>query len=194
MELKKIKIVTKPLIMKNIITFITLLVFYTSCSAQQTIVDISNRENWTTNTYLKDTNNHFNDVLGTWKWENGNNSFEIVFTKITNYSYDGINMSTDFIIGRYKYIENGNLIADILNNTNYTPLDFEATLFFNSPTEYGFIVHDVVSNKTKKGKFIISSSGLDTTATYNIQNTEGLKFNQTNTEFSLPTELTLIKQ
>lgn len=194
MELKKREIVTKPLIMKNIITLITLLVFYSSCSAQQTIVDISNKENWTTNTYLKDINNHFNDVLGSWKWENGNNSFEIVFTKITNYNYEGINMSADFILGKYKYIENGIEIANTLNNTDDTPLDFYSTLMFNSPTEYVIIIDDIVSNKVKKGKFFISSSGLDTIATFNLQNTEGLKFNQTNIEFSLPTELTLIKQ
>ncbi len=180
--------------MKNIITLITVLVFYTSCSAQQTIVDVSNKENWTTNTYLKDTNNHFNDILGTWKWENGNSSFEIVFTKITNYNYEGINMSADFILGKYKYIENGIEIANTLNNTDDTPLDFYSTLMFNSPHEYLLIIDDIVSNKVKKGKFVISSSGLDTTATYNIQNTEGLKFNHTNIEFSLPTELTLIKQ
>ena len=70
--------------MKNSISLITLLVFCISCSAQHTIVDVSNKIDWTTNTYLKDTNNHFEDVLGTWKWEEGNSSFEIEFTKITN--------------------------------------------------------------------------------------------------------------
>ena len=89
--------------MKNSISLITLLVFCISCSAQHTIVDVSNKIDWTTNTYLKDTNNHFEDVLGTWKWEEGNSSFEIEFTKITNYNYEGINMAIDFILARYKY-------------------------------------------------------------------------------------------
>jgi len=88
--------------LKNSISLITLLVFFISCSTKHTIVDVSNKIDWTTNTYLKDTNNHFEDVLGTWKWEEGNSSFEIEFTKITNYHYEGINMAIDFILARYK--------------------------------------------------------------------------------------------
>jgi len=180
--------------LKNSISLITLLVFCISCSTKHTIVDVSNKIDWTTNTYLKDTNNHFEDVLGTWKWEEGNSSFEIEFTKITNYNYDGINMAIDFILGRYKYIEDGVVVADILNNNSYTPLDFRATLVFDNPTEYTFIINDVVSDKTKKGQFKLSSNGLDTIATYSLRNLEGMYVNQSNIEFSLPTQLTLIKQ
>ena len=179
--------------MKNSISLITLLVFCISCSAQHTIVDVSNRINWTNNTYLKDTNNHFEDVLGTWKWEEGNSSFEFEFTKITNYNYEGINMAIDFILARYKYIKDGVLVADILNNI-YDPLNFKATLVFDNPTEYIFIINDVVSDKTKKGQFKLNSNGLDTIATYSLRNLEGMYVNQSNIEFSLPTQLTLVKK
>lgn len=179
--------------MKNSISLITLLVFCISCSAQHTIVDVSNKIDWTTNTYLKDTNNHFEDVLGTWKWEEGNSSFEFEFTKITNYNYEGINMAIDFILARYKYIKDGVLVADILNNT-YNPLNFKATLIFVNPTEYTLIINDVVSDKTKKGEFKLSSNGLDTIAKFGLRNLEGTETYPTNIEFSLPTQLTLIKQ
>ena len=179
--------------MKNSISLITLLVFCISCSAQHTIVDVSNKIDWTTNTYLKDTNNHFEEVLGTWKWEEGNSSFEIEFTKITNYNYEGINMAIDFILARYKYVKDGFLVADILNNIYY-PLNFKATLVFDNPTEYIFIINDVVSDKTKKGQFKLNSNGLDTIATYSLRNLEGMYVNQSNIEFSLPTQLTLVKK
>tara|TARA_R110002020_G_scaffold179365_1_gene372712 strand:- start:128084 stop:128623 length:540 start_codon:yes stop_codon:yes gene_type:complete len=179
--------------LKNSISLITLLVFCICCSAQHTIVDVSNKIDWTTNTYLKDTNNHFEDVLGTWKWEEGNSSFEIEFTKITNYNYEGINMAIDFILARYKYVKDGFLVADILNNI-YDPLNFKATLVFDNPTEYIFIINDVVSDKTKKGQFKLSSNGLDTIATYSLRNLEGMYVNQSNIEFSLPTQLTLVKK
>jgi hypothetical protein len=182
------------IIMKNVLTLITLLVFYISCSAQHTIVDVSNKIDWTTNTYLKDTNNHFEDVLGNWKWEEGNSSFEIEFTKITNYNYEGINMAIDFILGRYKYIEDGVVVSDISNNNSYTPLDFRATLVFVNPTEYTFIIHDDVSDKTKKGPFTLSTNGLETIATFSLRDPEGTVTYPTNIEFSLPTQLTLIKQ
>ena len=179
--------------MKNVLTLITLLVFCISCSTKHTIVDVSNRINWTNNTYLKDTNNHFEDVLGTWKWEEGNSSFEFEFTKITNYNYEGINMAIDFILARYKYVKDGVLVADILNNI-YDPLNFKATLVFDNPTEYIFIINDVVSDKTKKGQFKLNSNGLDTIATYSLRNLEGMYVNQSNIEFSLPTQLTLVKK
>jgi hypothetical protein len=166
---------------------------FLNCKAQQTIVDVSNKMDWTTNTYLKDTNNHFNDVLGTWRWENGNNSsFEVIFTKITNYQYEGINMSEDCILGRYKYIENGIEIANTMGNISDTPLDFDLTLVYFTPIKYEMIIQDVVSNKVMKGFFILSNS--NTTATYSLKNTQGMKVNQSNLPFSLPTSLTLTKQ
>ncbi len=63
-----------------------------------------------------------------------------------------------------------------------------------NPTEYTLIINDVVSDKTKKGEFKLSSNGLDTIATFGLRNLEGTETYPTNIEFSLPTQLTLIKQ
>jgi hypothetical protein len=177
--------------MKNLIILITICSFLI-CKAQQTIVDVSNKIDWTTNTYLKDTNNHFNDVLGTWKWEAGNTFFEITFVKLTQFQYPNINMSADFMLGKYKYVLNGSEIANTLNANDDSPLRFYATLIFHSTNKYGIILKDVVSNKVMKGLFILSNS--NSTATYSLENTQGMKVYQSNLDFSLPTSLTLTKQ
>ena len=64
-------------------------------------------------TYYKDLNNDLNKFEGTWKWENGNNSFTIVLEKKLQVYDDTSNFYEDMLIGEYKYVENG---VEIVNS------------------------------------------------------------------------------
>jgi hypothetical protein len=90
--------------------FITYIIFLLvlNCKAQN-IVPIFNDtgvdlpEN---NAYLKDVDNDYNPYVGTWKWENGNNSLTIIFNKLEQYT-SGDGDYSDLLVGEYQYIENG---------------------------------------------------------------------------------------
>ena len=180
--------------MKTFVTILSLIILSTySCKAQR-VVDVSNAQNWLSGTslssYLKDTQNRFDEVIGTWKWEQGNSSFEIEFIKITKHQLNN-KLSTDLALGRYKYIENGVTVVDLLN-TPINPDDFWADLIYMNENEYHLILEDTISQKTEEGTFILSNN--DTTATFVLKNTRGMKLSATNLDFSLPTELILTKQ
>ena len=64
-------------------------------------------------TYYKDLNNDLNKFEGTWKWENGNNSFTIVLEKKEQILFSRSNQYNDLLIGEYKYVENG---VEIVNS------------------------------------------------------------------------------
>lgn len=166
-----------------------------SCTTQESVIDVSDKSEWMSgsksfNKYLKDKNNMFQNVLGTWKWQQGNSYFEITFNKITKYHFGDTKLYADFIVGKYRYVENGVTIADITNNT-YNPSNCLAFLTFVSQDEYIIDIKDINSNKKKVGPFILNSN--ITEATFTLENTHGMKI-ENNINFSLPTQLTLIKQ
>ena len=97
--------------MKNTLIIILILFSFFSCKAQQNIVPIFQQEGQTVgytylNDYFKDVDNDFDPYVGRWKWENGNNSLEIIFTKRINRT-NSYGNSFDELVGEYKYRENG---------------------------------------------------------------------------------------
>ncbi|KAB1229800.1 DUF6705 family protein [Chryseobacterium viscerum] len=99
--------------MKNIFLII-LLNISVSCMAQiyplRTFTDIPE------NAYEKDTNNEFKDYVGIWKGTWNNKTIFLTFKKITN-QYDNVfKYYRDYLIVKFKVIDNnGNILFD---NTN----------------------------------------------------------------------------
>lgn len=101
--------------MKHLFIIITAILSI-SCKAQTIVpLNTSSLDVPDSNYYRKDLNNELNKFIGTWKYENGNTSFTIVFTKkekvkITDYY-------KDFISGNYIYIVDG---VEIINTFTMT--------------------------------------------------------------------------
>ncbi len=143
------------------------------------------------NYYIKDTNNHHDDIVGTWFWESGETSFELVLEEFEMDS-DFLQPTTfvDRVFGRYSYIVDGSVISQI-NSIAGLP-NFKVALIFDTPTKYNVIIHDVVSERSKVGEFILTSSN---SATLNLWDSNGIKINHGNgQDFALPTNLVLTKQ
>lgn len=109
--------------MKNLILLLTTILFnqfiYSQCN---TIVDIDDVDHVAqTGYYYKDTHNTFNQFEGHYIYSNGSTTFEIVLEKIEMTPY-GDRYCKDMLIGAYKYIKDGVLIYDKLNdlNNNYS--------------------------------------------------------------------------
>ena len=93
--------------MKNLILFSLLIVSLYSCKAQTTIYNLGTYDiNETENTYIKDVDNHHDAIVGTWKWEDGTNSFEITLQEFEMQNYPSTSTEYyDRIFGKYKYIQ-----------------------------------------------------------------------------------------
>jgi len=111
--------------MKNILYIVCIIFAILNSNAQTPIIPIENQilDDYedVNNSYLKDVNNKFNPFFGEWKWEEGNSSFTIVFSKIE--MVYGIDIYEDALIGKYKFIKDGVTIYDFLNIT-VTPNTF----------------------------------------------------------------------
>ncbi len=164
-----------------------------SCKAQ-TIYDVStppevrtNRSNY----YMKDINNHNDAFVGVWRWEDGANSFEITLQEFEMYS-DPIspNIYRDAIYGKYTYIENNVVISQTTSIGTF--VDSKLYLVYKSPTIYSVVINDVVSNDYKGGTFTLLNAN---TAVLELKDVPGIRLdNQTNGEFSLPTNVIMVKQ
>lgn len=120
-------------IMKNIITFICLVIF-TSCIGQtvslETMAQCNQFENCPTATYVKDINNSLNKYVGTWKGSLDGKSYEFNFIKKENI---GDVRKWDKLIGRLKIINsNGTVEYDNFNKldteTRFTGFNFQKDL------------------------------------------------------------------
>lgn len=108
-------------IMKKILLFV-LFAGLISCKAQtyplRTFSQIPE------NAYLKDTNNELNLYQGTWKGNWNNKTLYITFKKITNKYNSNLKYYKDFLIGRFKVVDNnGKILFD-----NTTILDDKAKI------------------------------------------------------------------
>ena len=180
--------------MKKLILFTTVFVVMLSCSAQSIVYDItaSPEQIVGDNYYIKDVNNQFSSVVGTWKWQDGISYFEITLQKFEMESYSSSSTKYyDHIYGKYKYVENGVVIAEV-SQINPFP-NFKLVFSFDTPTKYIIGINDVVSGKNKKGYFIIISPN---TATLELKDIEGVNIGGYNSiiPFSLPISVTLTKQ
>lgn len=176
---------------KNLIALIIL--FFYACKAQTIYgFDVEPEDMNRDNYYVKDINNEHDAIVGTWRWESGNTSFEITLQEFEMYNYpDNSNRYRDAIFGKYKYIENGNVVAE---TTTIEPLpNFSLGFNYFTSTLYNVVIKDVVSLKSMVGEFEIIS---ENTATLNLSRSEGVKLNHpgnNNIPFSLPTSVTLTK-
>ena len=114
--------------MKNIILSITTLLCFT-LNAQYTSIenlDISDSSNSPDfpvyGVYYKDLNNILNPFVGTWKYTNGNNVFEIVLQKKLMSSQNGY-FYKDMLIGSYRYVENGIEKVNVINTHDISLVD-----------------------------------------------------------------------
>ncbi|WP_106915323.1 DUF6705 family protein [Chryseobacterium aurantiacum] len=70
------------------------------------------------NAYLKDTNNELQYYEGTWKGTWDNKTVFITFKKVTNQYNDNLKYFKDYIIGKFKVVDNNGII--LFDNTNVT--------------------------------------------------------------------------
>nr|WP_317632444.1 DUF6705 family protein [uncultured Flavobacterium sp.] len=111
--------------MKNIILKITILIFLSLSykgTSQTILVWGENNGNLPENFlssgqyYYKDVHNYLDNFTGTWEYINGNDKFQIILTKVTNYHYvsNNINLNyyKDAIKIRYKKFENNILVYE----------------------------------------------------------------------------------
>jgi hypothetical protein len=185
--------------MKNILlVLITLITFY-SCKAQTIYPLGTPREQITENNfYIKDTENIHDQVVGVWRWESGNSSFEITLQEFEqNPLYEGSTFYEDDVFGKYKYIENGVLIAEVTEITNLIQNRPKVSVGYESENTFFIQISDIISEKYKQGTFIINDDG---TATINLADPIGTSGIRTpndpppnNLEFQLPTNITLTK-
>ncbi len=180
--------------MKQIIIILITTFSIFGCKAQTTVYNLStvtSEDINTTNYYVKDIDNHHDAIVGVWKWENGNSSFEMTLQEFEMENYaPTLTIYHDNIYGKYKYIENGVTITDISTIEAFP--NFNVGLSFRSPTEYYILIRDLVSERSKRGTFILTSP---TTATVEISELPGVKVNYGNgLDFALPTSMILTKQ
>ena len=200
--------------MKNLI-FLILVIATLSCKAQSPIISMVDYENnddieLTENCYLKDVENKFQPYIGTWYWSQGNSNFTIVFEKIEMaYSIHSQTYS-DYLVGKYKYVQDGveivntlNVIVDasnllknsryIIDGSDYTEDTFQYLDFFdqaknkscNASIELTEYLDDLQGNiSATKAQWKLSDKERT------IINGE----NQTPIGFSVPTDIELTKQ
>lgn len=77
----------------------------------------------TSGAYYKDEQFDLNKFVGTWRYENGSNSFTVVLQKRTH-SFDAINNCYfDMLIGEYEYIDGSTTISTLSNINNVNDFD-----------------------------------------------------------------------
>ncbi|TVZ52752.1 DUF6705 family protein [Dokdonia sp. Hel_I_53] len=86
-----------------------------SCTAQ-TIIPIHNIPNDVplNNIYYKDVENDLTRIVGQWKWEEEHSSLTIDFEKLERVIDDTGTEYYDFLVGEYRYIENGTVLVDAI--------------------------------------------------------------------------------
>lgn len=102
---------------------ITISIYKISYSQCTNIVNIeANADYATTGNYYKDIYNVLNQFEGHYIYTNGTTSFEIVLEKMVMSTLYNNRYCEDMLIGAYKYVKNGVVIYDKLNdlNNNYT--------------------------------------------------------------------------
>ena len=93
--------------MKKLIV-ITLTLLALSCKAQ-TVLPLYKKPSTVDlqgSYYLKDMDNDMDAYVGTWQWINGNTSLTIQLIKV-EMVLESVNVYCDFLLGEYRYVENG---------------------------------------------------------------------------------------
>ncbi|MBV7267944.1 DUF6705 family protein [Winogradskyella luteola] len=185
--------------MKQLILILSIITTL-SCKVQSPIVPIDSDE-YSENIYYRDIDGVFDPFIGTWVWQDGNNSITIEIVKLEQVYYEGHNYKEyrDRLIGKIKYIENG---VEIFNTLSYSNDNHTIINKNKSPINGGFSFRfedPLLSNKTGHVDFDLINDG--TQATFRLRNREGVRFYQPgetpeDPDFSMPrrVEFTLTKQ
>ena len=144
--------------MKNIfikISFLLTLCLYSCTTSSQIIItrggnngNLPENYNSTGQYYYKDVNNYLNNFVGTWEYVNGNEKFQIILTKITNYHVVipdiDLNYYEDGIVLQYKKYTNNVLTFEspIYENPNFSTTD--GVKLEGALSDYGRITKTVV--------------------------------------------------
>lgn len=105
--------------MKNI-SLTTLLIFLVTISCKsQSVRNLEMEDyNFESGYYYKDINNRLNPFVGVWRYTKGNTLLELSIQKKENYFFNSLNYSTDILLGEVKYIQNGIVKIDRVQNIN----------------------------------------------------------------------------
>jgi hypothetical protein len=104
--------------MKNLITTI-LIIFASSCKAQTPIIPIYDAGPMDINgAYYKDTDNFYNQFVGTWVFNDGTTYLKVTFKLKTMFHVNNAfnNYYTDYLIGEYEYKVNNVSVVNSLAN------------------------------------------------------------------------------
>ena len=103
-----------------VITFSTL-----NCKTQNQVISLSSPEARSSKigAYYKDVENELLPFLGSWKFTNGNTTFQMTLVKKTFYFDTTFNIYEDLAIGEYLYIENGVVKTNTLNSLSNETID-----------------------------------------------------------------------
>lgn len=102
--------------MKNIYNII-LLFSVLICKAQSPILPLMDPSS-TQGAYYKDLNNELAKFVGTWKYQNANETLTIVLEKKTMFFNVDDNFYEDILVGEYRYNVNGIDKVNTLSNLN----------------------------------------------------------------------------
>ena len=188
--------------MKTQLIILGLLFTALSCKAQTVTI---NQTTYTTDQmqdgmYLKDMDNILDRFAGTWKWQNGNSYFEIIFIK--EEMVENTIFYSDFIVGKYKYIENGVVKEDNLTSA-YTGMRYPIIGSFEQSNHnhlnIGF--KDYINHKSGSGYFELIAGTSPQQAKWKARGSGGAKFlepgdSPSTPGFTLPIidEIILVKQ
>lgn len=180
--------------MRNLIIVISVLTFM-SCKTQMNVYPIGTgieAIDQDQTYYVKDVDNYHDAIVGIWKWGNTNESFEVViqeFEMVETAPQWG--EYRDYLFGTYKYSQNGTVVSESTVFGLFPTGNL--TLMFKDQREYYIQIKDIVSLKSRQGKFKLINAN---TATWELWISEGLKMNlpQTDIDFTLPTNIFLTKE
>lgn len=154
------------------------------------------------NTYFSDINGNFNDFIGDWKWQNGNQIVIFQLTKVTQKYFPEDKIFLDYMIGNYSYSVDGGdsfIVNTIINPVNKNP---DSNAMYTGCIEDGalkFIFKDILLNKDFCYATFEFQSGNLNELHVKIENPKEIpgRFEDEPEyihEFTLPTEMIVIKQ
>ncbi|MBS4039786.1 MAG: hypothetical protein KGZ81_04230 [Flavobacteriales bacterium] len=112
--------------MKNII--LTLVIISLSALNAQTI-NIKEKVKFIPGVYFKDIDQVFDQFIGTYRYQNGNQLFEIKFQKKVHVPINGVfNCHIDMLVGGYKHVFDGLELHNGLAQTGTFPNPFHETI------------------------------------------------------------------
>ncbi len=182
---------------------------FTIINAQQTysIAYNGNAYIYKNNNKIKDDIGALDKFVGDWKWTsptNPNTFLIIHFFKVLDWNPNpSNNYFEDTILGNYRYVEND---LEITNTLNFTELsNVYANNFVSILANLDNVVPfdnvsinmvDIIKSKNCKAEFkIVDVNATVQTATWQMRNTEGIKFKMAVISgFTLPNNIILTKQ